>query len=80
MHFIPMNAAQWILKNAVQKVYEITSDYKNINTAQQYCWHHLGDQIYYMTHVKNTGLCKKSGKTVVEVMAHFMFDLMICIS
>lgn len=58
MHVIPMNATEWILKNTVQKVQETTSDYTNINTAQQYCWHHLGDQIYNMTHEKNTGLCK----------------------
>jgi hypothetical protein len=72
---IPEGNNSQILKKNLQKVQATTSLRVNLNIPQQYCWHVAVDGDFKVLREKNIGLCKKSGKTFGEVMAHFIIGL-----
>ena len=72
---IPEGHKAGILKKTVQKVQATTSDRIAISLPQQYRWHVAVDDQYKFLRETNIGLCKKSGKTFGEVMAHFIIGL-----
>jgi len=72
---IPESHAAGILKGKVRKIQATTSDRIAISLPQQYRWHIAVDNEYKFLRETNIGLCKKSGKTFGEVMAHFIIGL-----
>jgi hypothetical protein len=72
---IPDHHAARILKKKAVKVQAITSSQANINSAQQWHWHKLIDQVYDELQDINLGKCKMSGKTFGEVFEHFVIGL-----
>ena len=72
---IPESHAAGVLKKKPQKVQASTSERTAINLPQQWRWHVVVEEQYKFLRETNIGICKKSGKTFGEVMAHFIIGL-----
>ena len=64
-----------IIKKRTQKLQATTADRTNINIPQQYRWHTLVESLYAEMRVKNTGVCRVTGKTFGELIPHFIVGL-----
>ncbi len=74
-YVMPVNSTASVLKKFAQKVQATTSDRMNINVAQQFRWHRAVDEVDDLMRMKNTGLCKLTGKSFGEIMPHFFISL-----
>ena len=74
-YVMPVNSTASVLKKFAQKVQATTSDRMNINVAHQFRWHRAVDEVDDLMRMKNTGLCKLTGKSFGEIMPHFIISL-----
>ena len=74
-YVLPVNATASVLKKTAQKIQATASDRRNINVAQQCCWHCAVEEVYDLMRSKNTELCKIFGKSFGKIMPHFIIGL-----
>ena len=74
-YVLVQGAAANIIKPTTQKAQATTADRTSINLPQQYRWHTLVDSLFAQLREKNTGLCRKTGKTFGKLISNFIVGL-----
>ena len=69
---LPRAVAKGILKKRAVIAQATTTKRNAITVPQQFRWHRIMDAAFNLLRTRNTGRCRKSGKTFGEVIHHFL--------